>query len=142
MATVHISLALRSEVSIRAQGRCEYCHLPQESAWAPYEVDHVIAQKHGGETAAKNLAFACVPCNSYKSSDLSSVDPQTGRVVRLFNPRRQKWDTHFHLSADGTIVPRTAAGRATVRLLRLNDPARAQQRADLIRSGKLSATHS
>lgn len=135
---IRISLALRSELSKRAQGRCEYCHLPQESAWAPYEIDHVIAQKHGGKTTTENLAFACVPCNSYKGSDLTSVDSQTGKVARLFNPRLQPWDRHFRLHVDEEIMPRTAAGRTTVRLLRLNDPARVQQRADLIRTGKLS----
>jgi hypothetical protein len=139
VARVRISPVLRSRVSERAQGRCEYCHLPAEAAWAFYEIDHVIAEKHGGKTTVDNLAFACVPCNSYKGSDLTSIDPQTGKLARLFNPRTQKWETHFRLNADGTVIPRTAAGRATARLLHFNDLARVQQRADLIAAGKLNA---
>ena len=90
MARVRIPLVLRSRVSGRAQGRCEYCHLPAEAAWAFYEIDHVIAEKHGGKTTVDNLAFACVPCNSYKGNDLTSIDPQTGKLTRLFSPRTQK----------------------------------------------------
>jgi hypothetical protein len=59
-------------------------------------------------------------------------------VTRLFNPRTQKWEEHFELNEDGHIIPRTAEGRTTARLLRFNDPLRRQQRADLIALGKLN----
>lgn len=65
-------------------------------------------------------------------------DPQTGRDGRLFNPRLQKWGIHFQLNTDGTIFRRTAAGRATARLLHFHDPWRVRMRADLISAGKLS----
>ena len=50
----------------RAQQRCEYCRIPAYLQWLHFQIDHVIAQKHGGETAAENLALACFHCNSYK----------------------------------------------------------------------------
>jgi hypothetical protein len=35
-------------VAIRAQQRCEYCHLSEEYGFSAYEVDHIIAEQHGG----------------------------------------------------------------------------------------------
>jgi hypothetical protein len=46
-------------------------------------------------------------------------DPQTGRQVVLFYPRRQRWKDHFRW--DGVrVVGLTAKGRATIAALRLN----------------------
>ena len=141
MSTTHIPSSLRLEVIERAKGQCEYCRLPEEATWNPHEIDHVIAEKHRGQTTADNLAFACLSCNSYKGSDLASIDPQTGKITQLFNPRTQHWNEHFQLAEDGAIVPRTAEGRVTVLLLRFNEPLRQQQRANLIAVGKLIPEH-
>ena len=130
---------LRAKVSERAQGRCEYCGVPAEADWASHEVDHIIAKKHGGKWEMQNLAYACFECNHHKGTDYRSFDPITGKDVRLFNPRRQKWDTHFQLDPDGVITPRTMTGRATARLLHFNERERVQQRADLIAAGRLNS---
>jgi 5-methylcytosine-specific restriction endonuclease McrA len=47
----------------RANSRCEYCRLPQEFSLFTFEIDHIIARKHGGPTAAANLCLACFYCN-------------------------------------------------------------------------------
>jgi hypothetical protein len=125
----NIPEALRQRVMERAAGRCEYCHKPSVSFF-PHEVDHVVALKHGGLTAEDNLALACFPCNRFKGSDLSSVDPQTGEITPLFNPRAQVWADHFHIER-GMIIPRTPQGRATVFLLHFNDRARVEERLAL-----------
>ncbi|NOT55983.1 MAG: HNH endonuclease [Deltaproteobacteria bacterium] len=138
MSTTRIPPALRIAVIERAGGHCEYCRLPEEATWVPHEIDHVIAEKHRGQTTVDNLALACAPCNSHKGSDLASVDPQTGKITQLFNPRIQHWHEHFRLAEDGTIVPSTAEGRVTVLLLRCNDPLRQQQRANLIAARQLT----
>lgn len=140
MSITDIPPALRSEVIERAQRRCEYCQKPDDRELNAFrhELDHVVAEKHGGKTESANLAYACFPCNRYKGSDLTSIDPQTGEITRLLNPRTHKWDDHFQLKADGAITPHTLEGRATTRLLRFNDPERVQQRADLIAAGKMS----
>ena len=52
-----------------------------------HEVDHVIAERHGGKTVRENLAYSCFRCNRLKGTDLTSIDPQTGKITRLFNPR-------------------------------------------------------
>jgi 5-methylcytosine-specific restriction endonuclease McrA len=43
----------------RAGGRCEYCRLPQEVSPIVFEVDHIVARKHGGADEAENLCLAC-----------------------------------------------------------------------------------
>lgn len=128
MAT-YIPETVRRAVIARAQGCCEYCGKPQISFFA-HEVDHVIAQKHGGKTTLDNLAFACFECNRYKGSDVASFDPQTGQLVALFNPRTQLWAEHFRYD-NGVIISLTAEGRTTAMLLHFNDSTRIQQRIAL-----------
>jgi hypothetical protein len=98
---------------------------------ATHEIDHVIAEKHGGPTEAGNLALACAIRNGFKGSDLASIDADSGSIVPLFNPRRDRWTEHFRLE-NGRIEPLTASGRATVRLLQLNHPHRVEERLLLI----------
>jgi len=111
---------LRQQVIQRADSRCEYCllHQDDESIYA-HEIDHVIAEKHYGQTILSNLALACFYCNRYKGSDIASIDPLSDLIVPFFNPRKQIWSEHFVL--DGPlIVPLTAEGRVTVRILQVN----------------------
>lgn len=96
----------------------------------PHEVDHVIAQKHGGDTTADNLALACFECNRYKGSDIASLDPETDKLTLLFNPRQDNWTEHFRYE-NGQIIPLTSIGRTTVKLLRFNEPSRVIERITL-----------
>ncbi|MFB2880595.1 HNH endonuclease [Floridanema aerugineum] len=127
----YISAALRRLVEERANYRCEYCLLPASVAFFPHEVDHVIAEKHGGATDADNLALACWRCNRHKGSDLGSFDPQTKAFSFLFNPRTQEWNEHFRLE-EVTIVGLTPEGRTTVNLLQLNSDERLAERQRLL----------
>jgi len=102
--------ALRPQVRDRAQGCCEYCQLPEEEDFVRYEVDHVIAEQHGGKTALDNLAYACLDCNKRKGPNIASLDPNTHLLTPLYNPRIQKWDDHFQLNTEGTISGLTAEG--------------------------------
>lgn len=72
MSVTYIPAELRRLVVERAGERCEYCLLPSGVSFFPHEVDHVIAEKHGGVTTADNLAFTCWRCNRRKGSDLGS----------------------------------------------------------------------
>ena len=127
MTQTRISAALRREVRERARERCEYCLLAESEAFFPHEPDHLIAIKHGGETVSVNLALACFDCNRFKGPNIASLDPVTGKVVPLFNPRTQRWSEHFKLNG-GRIIPLTPVGRATEKMLRLNLPARVEAR--------------
>ena len=82
-----VSTALRRSVIERAQGKCEYCQLHQNFSIYTHEIDHVIATKHGGRTLFENLALSCLSCNRHKGSDLTSFDPLTLEMTRLFDPR-------------------------------------------------------
>ena len=77
----HISAALRRLVHERAGGACEYCLAPEATALFAHEMDHVVAEKHGGTTTEDKLALACAACNLYKGSDIGSIDPVTGELV-------------------------------------------------------------
>jgi len=89
----------------------------------------------GGLTEESNLALACMFCNLNKGSDLAAIDPLSGEIVPLFNPRTQIWSEHFDVS-DALILGITAIGRATVALLRLNDRERVDYRQSLIEIGR------
>ena len=129
---------VRRQVQERAQGRCEYCLIHEADMYYPHEPDHVIAEKHGGPTTLDNLAWACLYCNRFKSSDLASIDPISQTVVFLFNPRKQKWKRHFRLNG-ARIEGITSSGRATVALLHLNDAERVAYRLGLIAIGHYPA---
>jgi hypothetical protein len=49
-------------------------------------------------------------------------------VVTLYHPRRESWEDHFALE-EFRLVGLTPTGRATVRVLAMNDPDRVQLRA-------------
>jgi hypothetical protein len=129
-----VDAALVRLVKQRAGGRCEYCLLPQAASRAPFEIDHIRSRKHRGASVAGNLALSCVYCNGYKGPNLSGVDPETGKVTGLFHPRRHKWSYHFRYEG-GVLVGRTAIGRTTIDVLRINLPNLAAIRELLIEDG-------
>lgn len=137
MSGTYIGAMLRREVVRRAGEICEYCLIHQDDALLGCAVDHVISEKHGGQTELSNLALCCTLCNRRKGSDVASVLPETGQVVSLFNPRAHSWTEHFRLSRDVlTVHPRTDVGKVTVRLLGLNDFHRQAERAMLREEGR------
>ena len=137
MGNMRIRSELRRRVYGRAGGRCEYCLMPESLTLGPHEVDHIVAQKHGGQATVDNLALSCTCCNKHKGSDLSSIDPSTGLVTLLYHPRRDHWENHSR--SEGTrIVPLPPTGRATVRLLQLNTGERIAERQLAITAGLLA----
>jgi HNH endonuclease len=128
---------LARAVRERAGDACEYCRVPQAGFPAiTFHVDHVVAVQHRGRMVLGNLALACVNCNNHKGPNIAGLDPRTGRLTRLFNPRRQRWGRHFRW--DGArIVGRTAVGRVTVDVLNLNHGPMVELRAVLIEEGLL-----
>jgi hypothetical protein len=122
MSQTHIPQALRTETESYFRGRCAYCRSPQALMNVTFEVDHILPEKEGGLTISDNLAFSCPLCNGFKGARTRGRDPETGRDVPLFHPRRQNWFRHFHWAPDQqTIEGRTQSGRATVAALQLNN---------------------
>lgn len=62
------------------QGHCGYCLLPEAFSLATPWVDHLVAEKHDGQTAEDNLALSCVLCNQHKGTDLASIEPRTAQL--------------------------------------------------------------
>jgi 5-methylcytosine-specific restriction endonuclease McrA len=135
----YISTVVRQQVFERARGRCEYCLIPESVTLAPHQVDHIVALKHSGSTEPENLALSCTLCNKHKGSDLASLDPETGAVVPLFNPRQDRWPEHFVIG-DGLIVPLTPIGRVTARLLQFNSSQRVEERRLLLLTGAIQVS--
>jgi hypothetical protein len=126
--------ALRRLVWDRAHARCEYCRLPQSATLLPHAIDHVVAQQHKGATDAENLALSCLRCNSFKGPNIAGRDPETGRIIRLFNPRMDAWDQHFAWQG-AILVGRTDVGRTTIDVLNINQSERVALRVELMAVG-------
>jgi len=130
---------LRPEVEAfvkqRADGRCEYCQLPESFSELPFQIDHVVARKHRGGNQPDNLAYACLYCNSYKGPNLAGVDPVTGDIVPLFNPRTDRWAEHFEWRG-AWLNGSSARGRATIQVLNINLHESVLVRQNLINEGR------
>jgi hypothetical protein len=129
-----MTAAVRRLVQQRAEGCCEYCHLPQAGHEERFSIDHIVAQQHHQSDSADNLALCCLRCNLHKGTNLSGLDPADQSIVRLFHPRQDLWDAHFQW--DGPrLVGRTPTGRATIATLQMNAQQRVALRAILVAEG-------
>jgi hypothetical protein len=133
-----LTAALKRAVRERATFCCEYCRFPESRTIVPFHFDHIIARQHGGKTALENLALSCCYCNRFKGTNLASIDPLTGKITALFNPRIDQWGEHF--SWEGPIlVALTSTGRATAEALNINRLDAIRSRNQLIQEGILPA---
>ena len=130
----------RNLVRQRADERCEYCRLPDFADEWPFHVDHIVARVHGGTDDLDNICWSCTQCNLHKSSNIASIDPESGQRVDLFNPRTDAWSNHFAFDTDGRIAGLTPTGRATARLLGMNGSPQLELRRELIEQGDFGAT--
>lgn len=123
--------ATRRQVRRRADHCCEYCGLPQDAIpVAAFHIEHIIAKQHGGTDDLENLALACFYCNQHKGPNLTGIDPHSGQITPLFNPRTQRWQEHFALQ-ETEIIGLTPTGRATIRVLAMNSDLQIQLRAQI-----------
>ncbi|MBI5080711.1 MAG: HNH endonuclease [Chloroflexi bacterium] len=121
MTSSYISEELRQRVRVTAGDRCGYCRSHQQYLLTPLEIEHIIPSSREGTNDEENLWVACARCNRFKSSQIEAVDPVTKEVHPLFNPRTQKWSSHFQWDADGVVIlGLTPIGRASVEALHLN----------------------
>ena len=70
---------------------------------------------------AANLALACVSCSLRKGARQMALDPVSEEEVRLYHPRLDKWQDHFHWESV-TLIAKTPTGRATIAALEMNRP--------------------
>ena len=129
-----IPVAMRREVWLRAENRCEYCQMPQLFDPATFEIDHVIPEKMNGVTEAANLALSCFKCNNHKGPNIAGINSATGEKAYLFDPRSDRWEENFQWDGP-TLIGLTAKGNATISLLQINDNHRVAHRRQLITEG-------
>ncbi len=112
---------LRKQIKERARYLCEYCLSPELFSPSYFEGDHIFPVSEGGKDEFENFANACGGCNKHKSNATHAIDPLTGEITALYNPRTNNWEEHF--SWDDTysiILGITPRGRATIRKFKLN----------------------
>ena len=95
--------------------------MPASGHLGSFHVDHIIARQHGGQTGTENLALACLHCNQHKGPNIAGSDPESGEIVPLFHPRRDRWGDHFEWNGVD-LTGKTTIGRATIQVLAINDP--------------------
>jgi hypothetical protein len=96
-------------------------HTPQVVTPQTFHVDHIVPQALGGQSRLENLCYTCLHCNLHKSDRIQAHAPRTRHLVRLFNPRTDRWDDHLRWSPTYTrLIPRTAIARATIVTLDFN----------------------
>ncbi len=130
-----VTTSVRALVAARAMRSCEYCLVHAEYTAFAHEIDHIVARKHGGASNVENLAYACAQCNRFKGSDIAAQDPKTGEVTPLFHPRTMAWSDHFAFEGH-RIIGLSAIGRATEKLLQLNQIDRLLLRKELFAKGR------
>lgn len=99
-----------------------------------YELDHIIPRKHGGTNELDNLAWSCAICNNNKGTDVGTFLLPELDLVRFYHPRLDVWGEHFELS-NSLSAPKTDIGKATIKIFKLNDPNRIEEREFLVTAG-------
>src|SRR5262245_14994042 len=128
--------ATRDLVRRRAGEACEYCGLAQDDLpFASFHIEHIIPKHQGGTDAPDKLALSCNHGNAHKGPNLAGIDPESGQIVPLFNPREEAWHEHFERHGP-VILGRTPVGRATGRVLAMNTIERIELRAALLDEGE------
>lgn len=117
----------RRLVWTRAGGVCEYCRMPDQFDPLPFAVDHIRPQYHHGASDETNLCVSCFSCNTFKAVNVAGHDPESGELTRLFHPRTDDWDAHFIWDGEW-LRGKSAIGRTTIDVLRINLPERVELR--------------
>lgn len=116
-----VTVQQKKAVAERAKGCCEYCRSQVRFAIQSFSVEHIIPTSQGGKNTLDNLALSCQGCNNHKYKKTEGRDPISGDTVSLYNPRKQRWDSHFAWNDGFTLViGLTPIGRASVEALQLN----------------------
>jgi hypothetical protein len=109
--------------------------MPETASRFAHVLDHIIARQHGGKTDLNNLALCCGRCNQFKGPNIAGIDPMSGQIIRLFNPREDHWADHFEYQS-AELIGRTPIGRATVTVLAINMPIRIAARRAIMDVGQ------
>jgi len=108
--------------------------IAESSSKLKFTIHHIRAKQHSGTDEPHNLALACGYCNRHKGPNLAGIDPATGQMCRLFNPRSDNWTEHFSWNGPH-VEPLTEIGRTTVAVLAFNGSQQLSIRRALLAEG-------
>ena len=112
---------LKTFIRNRAKNCCEYCISQERFSADSFSIEHIVSLSKGGSSNEQNLALSCQGCNNFKYNFIQAIDPATGAIVPLYNPRLDNWNSHFRYNETfTTIIGISQIGRATAQKLRLN----------------------
>jgi hypothetical protein len=128
--------SLKEAVRQRANLCCEYCLAQVLFSTDDFSIEHIIPLVKDGLTALYNLAFSCQRCNNHKYTATHAIDPATGIIAALYNPRTDVWAEHFEWHENFTIIRGISpSGRATEKRLKLNREGVVNLRRVLVEAG-------
>ena len=134
----HIPLSLQRRVRLRDANRCEYRGIAQAGQEATLPIDHVHPRRDGGPTTLDNLALSCVSCSFRRGARTEARNPHTQEIASVFNPHVHRWEDHFELAESFLIIGKTAVGRGSSELLRMNRPVAVETRSRVAQQGSSS----
>ena len=136
MGRKEIPEKLKKSIRRESLDRCGYCKSRQDLVPVILQIDHIMPLSIGGSDDEANLWLLCPSCNLAKGKHSEGQDELTDKIVPLFNPRTQNWNEHFEWSSDTlSIMGKSAVGRVTVRIAKLNSDLHRRVRANWIRAG-------
>jgi HNH endonuclease len=128
--------SLKVAVRERAKSCCEYCLASLLFSTDFFSIEHILSISKGGLTELFNLAFSCQRCNIHKFTANQAIDPATGLMAALYNPRTDTWSEHFEWYENYTIIRGISpTGRATEKRLVLNRTGVVNLRGLLVEKG-------
>ena len=118
----------------RADGKCEYCRIPQFAFPLPFQIDHIIAEQHGGQSVANNLVWRVRVATGIKA--LTLLDLIRSRAKSSVSFIRERISGASISNSNGAlIVGKTSIGHVTVQVLSMNDYDLLLLRVQLIEEG-------
>jgi hypothetical protein len=133
----NITKKTRLLVANRAAFCCEYCWSQEKYSPDYFSIEHIIPRIKNGVDALFNLAYSCMACNNHKYAHIEAIDPVSGVLFPLYNPRIDVWAEHFRWSNDYSILTGISPkGRATIDKLKLNRDSLINLRVVLAAIGK------
>lgn len=126
----------KKAVRERAKYCCEYCLAQVLYSNDSFSMEHIVPTIKGGSNALSNLAFSCQSCNNRKYTATHAIDPASGIIAALYNPRTDSWGEHFKWDEDFTLILGvSASGRATLNRLKLNREGLVNIRRVMVQAG-------
>jgi 5-methylcytosine-specific restriction endonuclease McrA len=89
--------SLKIAVRERAKFCCEYCLASLLFSTDFFSIEHILPLSKGGLTELLNLAFSCQRCNIHKFTATQAIDPATGLMAALYNPRTDRRSLKFEV---------------------------------------------